>query len=131
MQSAEHEFTRGSGKRIKIVSAQDAVRLIHSGNTIATGGFVGIGVPEELLIALEDLYLSNLDENGQATGPRDLTLVYAAGQGDGKEKGLNHLGHDGLRSSASPLTTRSRPTTCRKASSPTCTAILPPSGLAI
>ncbi|HCY61470.1 MAG TPA: acyl CoA:acetate/3-ketoacid CoA transferase [Oxalobacteraceae bacterium] len=96
MQTAEHEFTRGSGKRIKIVSAQDAVRLIHSGNTIATGGFVGIGVPEELLIALEDLYLSNQGEDGQSAGPRDLTLVYAAGQGDGKEKGLNHLGHDGL-----------------------------------
>ncbi|TCS35757.1 propionate CoA-transferase [Paucimonas lemoignei] len=93
---AEQEFTRGSGKRIKIVSAQDAVKLIHSGNTIATGGFVGIGVPEELLIALEELYLSNQGEDGQSSGPRDLTLVYAAGQGDGKEKGLNHLGHDGL-----------------------------------
>jgi propionate CoA-transferase len=96
MQTAEHEFTRGSGKRIKIVSAQDAVKLIHSGNTVATGGFVGIGVPEELLIALEELYLSNQGEDGQSAGPRDLTLVYAAGQGDGKEKGLNHLGHDGL-----------------------------------
>ncbi len=98
MQTAEQEFTRGSGKRIKIVSAQDAVRLIHSGNTIATGGFVGIGVPEELLIALEDLYLANQGEDGQSAGPNNLTLMYAAGQGDGKEKGLNHLGHDGLLS---------------------------------
>jgi propionate CoA-transferase len=96
MQTFGQEFTRGSGKRIKIVSAQDAVRLIHSGNTIATGGFVGIGVPEELLIALEELYLSSLGEDGKPQGPKDLTLVYAAGQGDGKEKGLNHLGHDGL-----------------------------------
>ncbi len=53
MQTYGQEFTRGSGKRIKIVSALDAVKLIHAGNTIATGGFVGIGVPEELLLALE------------------------------------------------------------------------------
>ena len=30
----------------KIVSAREAVRLIRSGDTVATGGFVGIGFAE-------------------------------------------------------------------------------------
>ena len=80
----------------KIVNAEDAVRLIRDGDTIATGGFVGIGFAEEIAVALEALYLSK-EEPGQANDkPRNLTLVYAAGQGDGKDRGLNHLGHDGL-----------------------------------
>jgi propionate CoA-transferase len=81
----------------KIVSAREAVRLIQSGDTVATGGFVGIGFAENIAVALEELFLEN--EQGDVHGlgsPRDLTLVYAAGQGDGKERGLNHLGHDGL-----------------------------------
>jgi len=81
----------------KIVSAEAAVRLIRDGDTVATGGFVGIGFPEEIAVALERLYLAKESEHAQAAGhPRDLTLVYAAGQGDGKERGLNHLGHEGL-----------------------------------
>jgi propionate CoA-transferase len=79
----------------KIVTAEQAVRLIHDGDTVATGGFVGIGFAEEIAVALEALYLAK--DAGQPNGtPRDLTLVYAAGQGDGKERGLNHLGHAGL-----------------------------------
>jgi len=75
----------------KIVSAAEAVRLIQSGDTVATGGFVGIGFAEEVAIALEALHLS-----GAAGRPEGLTLVYAAGQGDGRDRGLNHLAHPGL-----------------------------------
>lgn len=73
----------------KIVSAAEAVRLIRSGDTLATGGFVGIGFAENIAVALEKRFL---EENA----PRDLTLFYAAGQGDGKERGLNHFGHEGF-----------------------------------
>ena len=75
--------------RDKIVSAHDAVAVIRPGDTLATSGFVGIGTPDELLAALSARFV----ETGE---PRNLTLVFAAGQGDGKERGLNRLGHDGL-----------------------------------
>ena len=81
----------------KVVSAADAVKLIRDGDTVATGGFVGIGFAEEIAIAIEQRFLgANGDEASKAGHPRDLTLVYAAGQGDGKERGLNHLAHAGL-----------------------------------
>ncbi len=84
-------------QRGKIVSAHEAVRLIRDGDTVATGGFVGIGFAEEVALALEALYLESDDALAPSAGrPRNLTLVYAAGQGDGKDKGLNHLAHEGL-----------------------------------
>lgn len=76
-------------KKEKIVSAEEAVRVIRNGDTVATGGFVGVGFAEELAIKLEERFV----KTGE---PRDLTLVYAAGQGDGASRGLNHFAHEGL-----------------------------------
>src|SRR6266571_2763647 len=89
-------YLRNSEKG-KIVTAAEAVRLIRDGDTVATGGFVGIGFAEEIALALEELYLANEGDAPYTQGkPRNLTLVYAAGQGDGKDKGLNHFAHEGL-----------------------------------
>ncbi|MEX3635119.1 acyl CoA:acetate/3-ketoacid CoA transferase [Paraburkholderia sp. BR14320] len=87
-------LSRSSGK---LASARDAVRLIRAGDTVATGGFVGIGFAEDIAIAIEELCTTR-DEDALITlpKPRDLTLVYAAGQGDGKDRGLNHLATPGL-----------------------------------
>ena len=89
-------MTGSMNERGKIVSAADAVRLIRAGDTVATGGFVGIGVAEHIAIALEALYLDEDDTRAEADRPRDLTLLFAAGQGDGKSRGLNHLAYPGL-----------------------------------
>ncbi|MBU3112896.1 acyl CoA:acetate/3-ketoacid CoA transferase [Clostridium lacusfryxellense] len=73
----------------KIMSSDEAISLIKSGDTVAIGGFIGCGHPEELTIKISECFL----EKGT---PNNLTLIYAAGQGDSKEKGLNHLGEEGL-----------------------------------
>ena len=78
-----------AGLRTKVITPNAAARLILDGDTLAVGGFVGIAVPERLLVALAERF----DETG---GPRDLTLVFAAGQGDGGDRGLNRLAREGL-----------------------------------
>jgi len=58
--------------RNKIVTAAQAAAVIQTGDALCTSGFVGIGVPDALLVALEKRCL----ETGEL---RDLTLLFAAG----------------------------------------------------
>jgi len=73
----------------KIVTGEQAAAIIRDGDVVTTSGFVGTGVPEDILIYVEERF----KKEGH---PLNLTLVYAAGQGDGKTRALNHLGHEGL-----------------------------------
>lgn len=74
----------------QIMSAKDAVKaFIKSGSTVAFGGFLGAAHPEEVTKNIQEAYL----RNGE---PKDLTVIFAAAQGDGGERGLNHLGEEGL-----------------------------------
>ncbi len=80
---------RSGMKRGKIVSVDDAIRVIRDGDTVCLDGFIGGVAPEELMIGLERRFL----ETGE---PKNLTLVYASGVGDGKDRGANRLAHEGL-----------------------------------
>ncbi|MAY40935.1 MULTISPECIES: CoA-transferase [unclassified Neptuniibacter] len=73
----------------KIITAEQAADQIQSNDMIVTGGFIGIGFAETLAKAIEKRFL----EQGQ---PNNLSLLYAAGQGDAQTRGLNHFGHEGM-----------------------------------
>jgi len=73
----------------KVISAQDAIAIVQDEDVLATAGYGGNGTPDQLVVALEKRFL----ETGS---PKNLTLVFAGGQGDGKAKGLNRLGREGL-----------------------------------
>ncbi|MFO7570376.1 MAG: acyl CoA:acetate/3-ketoacid CoA transferase [Smithellaceae bacterium] len=80
---------RAGMKRGKVVSLDEAMRVIRSGDTLSIDGFIGGLAPEELLSGLEKRFL--------ATGePKNLTLLFAAGIGDSKGKGIDRLAHEGM-----------------------------------
>ena len=65
--------------RDKLITAAEAVGKIKNQDTITIAGFVGTGVPDELLNALRERFIKEQT-------PNNLTLLFSAGPGDGKEK---------------------------------------------
>ncbi len=72
------------------VTADEAVRMVKSGDTVLIGGSGGgHAVPEALLVALGKRFQAESE-------PRDITVVHPVGLGDGKGSGAGHLAHEGL-----------------------------------
>lgn len=74
---------------MKFLNAIEVPDLIKNSSFLAIDGFVGIGVPEEILLNIEKSFL----EKGY---PHSLSFIFAAGFGDGKNRGLNRIAHEGL-----------------------------------
>ena len=74
----------GLPRHWKTATAAEAVTLIRSGATVAV-----CWVSDGLATALADSFAIR-------TEPNDLTIVYAATQGEGRNHGLNLLAHEGL-----------------------------------
>src|SRR5213593_3219764 len=75
--------------RKKVVSASEAVAILRDGDTLCCSGFGSNGMPVELVLALEKRFV----ETGS---PKELTLLFGGGPGDGVEGGVNHLAHEGM-----------------------------------
>ncbi|HTZ77661.1 MAG TPA: CoA-transferase [Stellaceae bacterium] len=72
------------------VTADAAVKLIQSGDTLLIGGSGGgHAVPEALMAALERRFLAEGE-------PRNLTSVHPVGLGDDKTLGAGHFAHEGM-----------------------------------
>ena len=74
-------------KQVKVITAQEAARLVKDNDVVASNGFVGSAQPEALTSALESRFL----ETG---APKDLTLIYAASQGNSDGRGGDHFAHE-------------------------------------
>jgi propionate CoA-transferase len=71
------------------LTAEQAAEWIGDNQSVLLGGFIGSVVPEAIERAIGERFESS-------GSPKNLTLVFAAGQGDGKDRAINHLAKQGL-----------------------------------
>lgn len=73
----------------KVISAAKAAELIKDGDTVAASGFGLSCWAEEMGIAIEERFL-------QTGHPQNLTVIHSSAVGNRRDKGMSHLGHEGL-----------------------------------
>ncbi len=79
-----------SSRVSKRISADDAARLVRSGDTVASVGVIGWVTPDALLRGLADRFRRDSE-------PRDLTFYFPCGTGDSIDiRGMDHVAIEGL-----------------------------------
>jgi propionate CoA-transferase len=74
----------------RVVTADEAAKLVATGDTLLIGGSgAGHSVPDTLIAAIAKRFLARGE-------PRDLTTVHPVGLGDRANRGIGHLAHPGL-----------------------------------
>lgn len=76
-------------RKIPVITAAEAVEAVKDNMTLTSSGFVASCLPETLNKALEKRFL----ETGE---PKDLTIFYAAAQGNRDGSGTDHFAHEGM-----------------------------------
>lgn len=76
-------------RKVNVLTPEEAVKLIRSGDTVVTDGFVSNGCPETVTAALEESFLTTGE-------PRDLVYVHSGGQGARDGRGDDRFGHEGM-----------------------------------
>ncbi|MCI9583725.1 MAG: acyl CoA:acetate/3-ketoacid CoA transferase [Clostridium sp.] len=75
--------------KVSIITAQEAASMVSDNMMVTASGFVASDMPEALTKALETRFL----ETGS---PKNLTLFYAAAQGNRDGSGADHFAHEGM-----------------------------------
>lgn len=72
---------------VEFISLSEVGSKIPDNSSVVIEGFIGSGVAEAVHISVEEYF--NLTNH-----PQNLTLIHAAGIGDGIDKGMNHYAHE-------------------------------------
>ena len=75
---------------LKVMTGKQAAELIHDGDIVSINGFGSVSHPDDIDKAIEERFL----DTGK---PRDLTMIFASGQGHNKKGAYaDRLGQEGL-----------------------------------
>ena len=76
-------------RKVPVISAREAADMITDNATVTSSGFVASCMPEALTSAVEKRFL-------ETNSPKNITVFYAAAQGNRDGSGADHFAHEGL-----------------------------------